>query len=89
MEHEKLIPMDIASENLMLDRNRIIEIAREEMVKYTLDTFVDKPPSVAKGGKGVVVTGCPACRKQFQSVNQFVNHLVDDVLPVIADRVVR
>lgn len=72
----------------MLNRDRILEIAREEMVKHTLDTFVDDPPSIAKGGKGVVVTGCPNCRKKFQSVNQFVNHLVDDVLPVIADRVV-
>jgi Fe-S oxidoreductase len=72
----------------MLERNRIIEIARDELVKHSLDTFVDDPPSIAKGGRGVVVTGCPGCRKQFQSVNQFVNHLVDDVLPVIADRVV-
>jgi hypothetical protein len=39
-------------------------------------------------GRGVVVTGCPRCRKKFQSINQFVNHLVDDVLPAIADRVV-
>ena len=71
----------------MLDREQILEIAREEMVKHTLDTFVDNPPSIAQGGNGVVVTGCPACRKKFQSINQFVNHLMDDVLPVIADRV--
>ena len=72
----------------MLDRDKIIRIARDEMVKHTLDTFVDEPPSVAQGGEGVVVTGCPECRKRFQSINQFVSHLVDDVLPVIADRVV-
>jgi len=41
----------------MLDRNRIIEIAREEVTKHSLDTFVDDPPSIAKGGRGVVVTG--------------------------------
>jgi len=63
-------------------------MARKEITKHTLDTFVDDPPSIAKGGRGVVVTGCPGCRKQFQSIDQFVNHLVDDVLPVIADRVV-
>jgi hypothetical protein len=72
----------------VLDRDRIIEIAREEIIKHSLDTFIDDPPSIAKGGKGVVVTGCTSCRKKFQSINQFVNHLVDDVLPVIADRVV-
>jgi len=72
----------------MLDRDKMIQIAREEIEKHSLDTFVDDPPSIAKGGRGVVVTGCPACRKKFQSINQFVNHLADDVLPVIADRVV-
>jgi hypothetical protein len=29
----------------------------------------------------------PGVPETFQSINQFVNHLVDDVLPVIADRV--
>jgi hypothetical protein len=42
----------------MLDRNRIIEIAREEIIKHSLDTFVDDPPSIAKGDRGVY--RCPA-----------------------------
>lgn len=70
-----------------MDRDRIIKIAREEMGKHTMDTFVENPPSIARGGQGVVVSGCPGCRKKFQSVNQFVQHLLDDVAPVIADRI--
>ena len=70
-----------------MDRERIIKIAREEIGKHTMDTFVENPPSIAQGGRGVVVSGCPACKKKFQSVNQFVQHLLDDVALVIADRI--
>jgi hypothetical protein len=57
------------------------------MLKRSFDTFVDNPPSVAHGGKCHVVSGCPGCKKKFQSMNQFIEHLSSDVLPVIADRV--
>jgi hypothetical protein len=70
-----------------MDRDRIIKIAREELSNHSMDAFVDNPPSIAQGGHGVVVSGCPGCRKKFQSVNQFVQHLLDDVAPVIADRI--
>ena len=60
-----------------MDRDRIIKIAREEMSKHTM-TFVENPPSIAQGGQGVVVSGCPACRKRFQSLNQLAQHLLDD-----------
>jgi len=62
---------------------KILSAAKTELMKHSLDTFVDAPPSVAKGGRGVVVTGCPACRKRFQTVNQLMYHLADDVLPKI------
>jgi hypothetical protein len=44
---------------------------------HGLGTFVDEP----KGGRGVVVPGCPACRKRFNTSHQFVDHLANDVLP--------
>jgi len=70
-----------------MDRDRNIKIAREELANHSMDSFVDNPPSIAQGGHGVVVSGCPGCRRKFQSVNQFVQHLLDDVAPVIADRI--
>ena len=70
-----------------MDRERIIKISREEIGKHSLDTFVQNPPSIAAGGSGVVVSGCPNCKKKFQSINQFVQHLMDDVTPVIADQI--
>jgi hypothetical protein len=33
-----------------------------------------------------VVPGCPACRKRFGTMPQFLDHLTDDVLPVLLDR---
>jgi hypothetical protein len=42
--------------------------------------------SVAQGGRGIVVTGCPLCRKQFGTIAQFVNHLTNDVLPALLDK---
>jgi hypothetical protein len=62
---------------------KILRAAKAELMKHGLDTFVDAPPSVAEGGSGVVVTGCPGCRKRFQTSNQLMQHLADDALPKI------
>ncbi len=66
-----------------MNRDAILQAAKSELQKHYMDTFVDEPPIVAQGGKGVVVTGCPPCRKRLQTHNQFMSHLTDDVLPKI------
>jgi hypothetical protein len=68
-----------------MDLGRTIKIACEEMGKHTMDTFVENPPSIAHRGHGVVMSGCPGCRKKFQSVNQFIRHSMADAVPAIAD----
>jgi hypothetical protein len=62
---------------------KILQEAKAELIRHSLDTFVEGGVSVALGGNGVVVTGCPGCRKRFQTTNQLMYHLADDVLPVI------
>ena len=57
-----------------------------ELYRHDFGTFVDEPPSTAQGGQGVVVAGCPACRKRLFSMNQFIDHLAKDVLPSLLDR---
>jgi hypothetical protein len=52
-----------------------------------MDYFVDEPPSIAQGGKGVVTPGCPACEKRIYTNSQFVQHLAVEVLPGVVDRV--
>ena len=66
--------------------NPEIIAAQQELRRHTLETFVDEPPSIAQGGKGVVVPGCPTCGKRINTVNQFVEHLAEDVLPKILER---
>ena len=62
---------------------RIFQSAKTELMRHTWDTFIDDPPSVAAGGLGVVIPGCPACRKRINTNDQYLRHLSDDVLPII------
>jgi hypothetical protein len=39
--------------------------------------------SMAQGDRGVIVSGCPTCRKRFGTNTQYLDHLADDVMPVI------
>jgi len=37
-------------------------------------------------GRGIVVAGCPACKKRLQSMNEFLRHLAEDAMPRLLDR---
>ena len=41
---------------------------------------------MAQGGKGVVVPECPACKKRINTMNQFLDHLAEDVMPALIER---
>jgi len=56
---------------------------RAEFHKHRFDTFVDEPPSVAHGGKGVVVPGCAVCKIQIQTVERFLSHVCEKVLETL------
>ncbi len=62
-------------------KSDLLRALQAEIRRHTFDTFVDSPPSVAQGGKGVVYPGCPACRKRLFTMVNFMDHLADDVLP--------
>src|SRR6266851_3798586 len=63
----------------------ILQAAQRELKRHSWEHFVDNPPSIAQGGKGVVVPGCPACNKAINTMNGFVEHLANDVLPRILE----
>jgi hypothetical protein len=44
------------------------------------------PPSVAQGGKGVVGPGGETCRKQANTIRQYMQRLADDALAMILRR---
>jgi hypothetical protein len=62
-----------------LQKSQLLAALRSEIQRHDFSHFVDDPPSVAQGGNGVVVTGCPNCRKRFGTVPQFIAHITDDV----------
>lgn len=58
---------------------KIAEAVRAEFQKHKFDVFVDNPPSMAQGGKGVVVFGCVICKVRLNTTGQFVEHLEEKV----------
>ena len=67
-------------------KSELLHAIQQEIQRHDFSHFVDEPPSVARGGNGVVVPGCPTCRKRFGTMPQFLDHLTDDVLPAVLDR---
>jgi hypothetical protein len=67
-------------------KSELFAALKTEIHRHDFSHFVDEPPAVAQGGRGVVVPGCPACRKRFQTMPQFLDHITDDVLPRVLDR---
>ena len=63
--------------------NQLLSALQTEIRKHNFDCFVDEPPSIVQGGKGVVVPGCPTCKKKFYTMAQFIEHIAEDVLPGI------
>ena len=55
-------------------KSELLKRIQTEISRHSLDTFRDDD-------LGVVVPGCPACRKSFYTSTHFVNHLNEDVLP--------
>lgn len=66
-------------------KSELLRLLQQEIRKHDFDTFIDEPPSMAQGGRGVCVPGCPNCRKQLQTMNQFMDHLANDVLPKVIE----
>jgi hypothetical protein len=48
-----------------MKKSDLYRALRSELHRHDFSHFVDEPPSVAQGGRGVVVPGCPTCKKRF------------------------
>jgi hypothetical protein len=70
-----------------MNKANLLKTVKTEFMRHSWDTFVEDPPSLARGGSGAVVQCCPRCRKRLDSNHQFMQHLADDVLPPIMDLV--
>jgi hypothetical protein len=65
-------------------RRDIIAAVRAEFQRHKMDVFVDNPPSIAQGGKGVVVPGCSVCKVRLNTTEQFMEHVEQKVCALIA-----
>jgi hypothetical protein len=67
-------------------KSELLRAIQQEIQRHDFRHFIENPPSVAQGGKGVVVPGCPACRKRINTMSQFLDHLADDAMPALLNR---
>lgn len=64
----------------------LLHALQQELRRHSFDTFLTEKPSMANGGPGIVVPGCPACKKILQTMANFMDHLCEDVLPGLLNR---
>ena len=69
-----------------MQKSVLLAAIQKEIQRHDFSYFVDEPPSMAQGGKGVVVAGCPACKKRIKTMTQFLDHLTNDALPPLIER---
>ena len=69
-----------------MQKSLLLAAIQKEIYRHDLSYFVDEPPSVAQGGRGVVVAGCPPCQKRINTIPEFLQHLANDVMPALIDR---
>jgi hypothetical protein len=72
-----------------VQKSLLLAAIQKEIHRHGFSYFIDEPPSVAQGGKGVVVSGCPACRKRINTMTQFLDHLANDAMPELIGRLAR
>jgi hypothetical protein len=69
-----------------MQKSALLRELQQEIRRHDFNYFVDQPPSIAQGGRGVVVPGCPACEKRINTMSQFLDHLADNVLPALIEK---
>jgi hypothetical protein len=60
-------------------KSALLDAIRTEIRGHDLSHFQDEKDRMVR-------PGCPACRKVFYTTSQFIDHLTNDVLPPLLDR---
>jgi hypothetical protein len=69
-----------------MQKSALLVAIQAEIHRHDFSHFIDQPPSVAEDGKGVVVPGCPACQTRINTMSQFLDHLANDAMPALLNR---
>ncbi len=62
--------MSLSSRNIRHLMSSICFAVSRRLASASRESNADEPPAVAQGSKGVVVPGCPMCRKRFGTMKQ-------------------
>jgi hypothetical protein len=76
----------LSSLETTVKKSALLRALQQEIRRHDFNYFIHEPPSIAQGGKGVVVPGCPACMKRINTMSQFLDHLADDVMPGLTEK---
>jgi hypothetical protein len=60
-------------------KSALFQAISAEIRRHDLSHFQDEKDRMVR-------PGCPACRKTIYTVPQFIDHLTEDVLPPLLDR---
>jgi hypothetical protein len=63
-------------------KSDLLHAIQNEIRKHDLDTYLD--PAVK-----VVTPGCPRCKKTLYTASQFIDHINNDILPTLIDRLAK
>jgi hypothetical protein len=63
-----------------VQKSVLLAAIQREIHRHDYSYFVDDPPSIAHRGRGVIVSGCPTCKKRINTMAQFLDHLRNDVI---------
>jgi hypothetical protein len=66
-------------------KSELLRLLQREIRRHDFSHFIENPLSIAQGGHGVCVPGCPACKVRINTMPQFLDHLANDVLSKIID----
>jgi hypothetical protein len=62
-----------------MKKSELLRALQTEIRKHDLSTYMHDKHKV-------VITGCPFCHKHFGTIEQFIMHITDDVLPPLLDK---
>jgi hypothetical protein len=65
-----------------MKKSDLLHALQPEIRRHDFSHFVEEIP----GGKGVVVPDCPACKKRSNTVTGFLDHLADDAMPSLIEK---
>jgi hypothetical protein len=82
--HQLRLAISMRRGGAIMQKSVLLAAIQNEIHQHDFSTFIEELAS--KGGKGVVVPGCPMCKKRLNTVSQFLDRLANDAMPALINR---